>query len=299
MIYTLTFNPAIDYIVNVDNIQFGKTNRSKNEEIYIGGKGINVSIVLKNLGLDSKCLGFYGGFVGKEIIRMLDNFGCKSDFIEVEQNSRINIKIKSNEETELNAQGPNISSENIEKLFLKLENLKDNDILVLAGSIPNTIPSDIYQKIQEKLKDKNIKIVVDATKDLLINSLKYSPFLIKPNKDELKEIFNVEIETDEQLIFYAKELKKLGAKNIIVSLGKDGAFLLDENESIYRLKSPNGTLINSVGAGDSMVAGFIYGFEKFNNYEKAFKYSVATGSATAFSSWLAEKDLVEKLFKTL
>lgn len=298
MIYTVTFNPSIDYIVNLESVIFGKTNRSQKEESYVGGKGINVSIVLKNLGIDTKCLGFCGGYVGAEIERILNNHGCDSDFIHLEENSRINIKIKTDKETEINAQGPNIKKQHIDSLFLKLESIKEGDILVLAGSIPASIPSDIYEQIQKKLQHKNIKIIIDATKDLLTNSLKYSPFLIKPNIDELKEIFNTEINTKD-ITFYAQKLKEMGAKNVIVSLGKDGAFLLDENNKSYFLNAPKGTLINSVGAGDSMVAGFIYGFVKYNNYETAFKYSIAAGSGTAFSKWLTSKDTTIKLFETL
>lgn len=299
MIYTVTFNPALDYVVNIDDIQFGKTNRSKKEEIFVGGKGINVSIVLKNLGEDSKCLGFCGGFVGEEIERVLKEYGLACDFIKLEQNSRINVKIKSSDETEINAQGPDISQEKINVLFEKLENIEEGATLVLAGSIPNTLPSDIYEKIQQRLQNKNINIVIDATKDLLLNSLKYNPFLIKPNKDELSEIFNVEIKSDEDLLKYAKKLKEMGAKNVLVSLGGEGAFLLDENDKSHRLRAPKGVLINSVGAGDSMVAGFIYGFTKFKDYEKAFKYSVATGSATAFSTWLAQTETINDIFNTL
>ncbi len=299
MIYTVTFNPALDYILNIDDISFGKTNRTNNEEIFVGGKGINVSIVLNNLDQKSICLGFCGGFVGKEIERRLTDCGIECEFISLEENSRINVKIKSKEETEINAQGPYIPKEAIDALFSKLDNLKDGDILVLAGSIPNTLPSDIYEKIQEHLQNKNIEIVIDATKELLLNSLKYSPFLIKPNKDELSEIFNVEIKTDEDLELYAKKLQDKGAKNVLVSLGGDGAFLLDENKNTYRLLAPKGKLINSVGAGDSMVAGFIYGYSKFKDYEKAFRYSVATGSASAFSSWLADKNTIEEIFKNL
>lgn len=299
MIYTVTFNPSIDYIVNLDSLEFGKTNRSKKEEVFVGGKGINVSIVLKNLGINSKCLGFCGGFVGNEISRILQNIGCDTDFVQLEQNSRINIKIKSSEETEINSEGPTILTENLEQLYQKLDVLKTGDILVLAGSIPNTLPNNIYEKIQERLKDKEIRVIVDATKDLLLNSLKYEPFLIKPNKDELNEIFNVEIKTEDELLIYAKKLKQKGAKNVIVSLGKDGALFLDQNDKTYRLNPPKGKLVNSVGAGDSMVAGFIYGYIKFNDYEKAFKYSIATGSATAFSTWLAEADLVKDIFDKL
>lgn len=299
MIYTVTFNPSIDYILNVDSIKFGKTNRSLKEEVYVGGKGINVSIVLKNLGIDSECLGFYGGFVGDEICRVLKEIGCRNDFIHLAQNSRINIKIKSNEELEINAQGPNIPDEDLAKLFKKLDRLQEGDMLVLAGSIPSTMPSDIYEKIQEHIKEKNIKVVIDATKDLLVNSLKYNPFLIKPNRDELSEVFDVEIESEEDLEKYAKKLKEYGAKNVLVSLGKDGAFLLDQTNKSYRLSAPKGTLVNSVGAGDSMVAGFIYGFTNFGNYEKAFKYAVATGSATAFSKWLADYDTVKNIYNNI
>lgn len=299
MIYTVSLNPSLDYILNLNAFELGKTNRSAKEEIYVGGKGINVSIVLKNLGIESKILGFSGGFVGKEIEKIVQDIGCSCDFINVSENSRINIKLKSSEETEINANGPNISNQQIEQLYSKLDNLKNGDILVLAGSIPNSLPNDIYEKIQERLKSKDIKIIVDATKELLTNSLKYSPFLIKPNKDELSEIFNVELKTKEDIIFYAKKLKEKGAKNIIVSLGKDGAIFIDENENVYSLDAPKGNLVNSVGAGDSMIAGFISGLAKFNNYEKAFKYSVATGSGTAFSKWLAEKEIVNQIFEKM
>lgn len=295
MIYTVTFNPSLDYILNLDEIKIGKTNRSKTEEIYVGGKGINVSIVLKNLGIESKILGFSGGFVGKEIERILSTLGCNCDFIKVDENSRINVKLKALEESEINANGPVIQSDKIEKLYSKLNNLNNGDILILAGSIPNSLPNNIYEKIQENLKNKDIKIIIDATKELLINSLKYSPFLVKPNKDELSEIFNVKLNTQEDIIFYAKKLKENGSKNVIVSLGKNGAIFIDENDNIYTLPAPKGTLINSVGAGDSMIAGFIAGLLKFNNYEDAFKYSVATGSGTAFSKWLANEDIVNKI----
>lgn len=295
MIYTVTFNPSLDYILNLDEIKIGKTNRSKAEEIYVGGKGINVSIVLKNLGIESKILGFSGGFVGKEIERILSTLNCNCDFIKVDENSRINVKLKALEESEINANGPVIQSDKIEQLYSKLNNLKNGDILILAGSIPNSLPNNIYEKIQENLKNKDIKIIIDATKELLINSLKYSPFLVKPNKDELSEIFNVKLNTQEDIIFYAKKLKENGAKNVIVSLGKNGAIFIDENDNIYTLPAPKGTLINSVGAGDSMIAGFIAGLLKFNNYKDAFKYSVATGSGTAFSKWLASEDIVNKI----
>lgn len=299
MIYTLTFNPSLDYILNVDNFSLGKTNRSTKEEIYIGGKGINVSIVLKNLGLDTKCLGFCGGFVGNEIINILNTLKCDNDFIKIEENSRINIKLKTKEETEINAQGPKILDKHINLLFNKLNSLKEDDVLVLAGSIPNSLPNDIYQKIQKLVENKNIKIVIDATKDLLLNSLEYKPFLIKPNKDELEEIFNIKILNDEDLLFYSKKLKEKGAKNVLVSLGEDGAFFLDEYNNHYRLKAPKGKLIGSVGAGDSMVAGFIYGFITFNDYEKAFKFSLATGSGTAFSSWLCSYETAYNIYNQL
>lgn len=300
MIYTITFNPSLDYLVNVPDLNIGGVNRSSADNIYVGGKGLNVSIVLKNLGLDNKSLGFIAGFTGKEILNLMDKVNCECNFVELEEgNSRINIKIKGNIETEINGQGPSIKNTDIEKLFDKLSNLKNGDILVLAGSIPSTLSDNIYEVIMEKLQDKNISFVIDATKDLLSKSLKYKPFLIKPNNHELGEIFNKKLTTNEEIIEHAKKLKKQGAKNVLVSMAGDGAILVDENDDCHYLPAPNGTLVNSVGAGDSMVAGFITGWVKFKNYKDAFKMAVATGSASAFSEWLAEESKVMEIYNNL
>lgn len=298
MIYTVTFNPAIDYIVRMPEFIAGATNRVNYEQVLGGGKGINVSIVLKNLGIDSTALGFISGFTGKEIIRQLHSFGCKSDFIELPNGfSRINVKIKTNdEETEVNGQGPDIPANAIEELFAKLDKLTAGDTLVLAGSIPKTLPDDIYEKIMARLENRNINIVVDATKNLLLNVLKYHPFLIKPNNHELAEMFNVTLTCNDDIITYAKKLQDMGAKNVLVSMGKDGAILVAEDGSITYSPVPKGKLVNSIGAGDSMVAGFLTGT---NSYEKAFYMGVATGSASAFSENLATRSEVEALLKTL
>lgn len=301
MIYTVTFNPAIDYIVRMPEFIAGATNRVNYEQVLGGGKGINVSIVLKNLGIDSTALGFISGFTGKEIIRQLHSFGCKSDFIELPNGfSRINVKIKTNdEETEVNGQGPDIPANAIEELFAKLDKLTAGDTLVLAGSIPKTLPDDIYEKIMARLENRNINIVVDATKNLLLNVLKYRPFLIKPNNHELAEMFNVTLTCNDDIITYAKKLQDMGAKNVLVSMGKDGAILVAEDGSITYSPVPKGKLVNSIGAGDSMVAGFLTGYIETNSYEKAFHMGVATGSASAFSENLATRSEVEALLKTL
>ena len=300
MIYTVTFNPALDYIVNMDNLKLGETNRSTSEMILSGGKGINVSIVLKNLGFDNVALGFVAGFTGEEIENGTRKLGITTDFIHLKEGlSRINVKLKASEETEVNGTGPIISEDELNALYGKLENLKKDDILVLAGSVPNTLPQDIYEKIMEMLQDKGIKIVVDATKDLLLNVLKYKPFLIKPNNHELSEIFGVEIKTEQKIIDYAKKLQDKGARNVLVSRAGDGAILIAENGDIYKSPAPKGKVINSVGAGDSMVAGFIAGYLKNNNYEEAFKTGVASGSASAFSKYLAKKEEILEILNTL
>ena len=300
MIYTVTFNPALDYIVNMDNLKLGETNRSTSEMILSGGKGINVSIVLKNLGFNNVALGFVAGFTGEEIENGTKKLGITTDFIHLKEGlSRINVKLKANEETEVNGTGPIISENELNALYGKLENLKKDDILVLAGSVPNTLPQDIYEKIMEMLQDKGIKIVVDATKDLLLNVLKYKPFLIKPNNHELSEIFGVEIKTEQEIIDYAKKLQDKGARNVLVSRAGDGAILIAENGDIYKSPAPKGKVVNSVGAGDSMVAGFIAGYLKNNNYEEAFKMGVASGSASAFSKYLAKKEEIIEILNTL
>lgn len=300
MIYTVTFNPSLDYIVKVNNFKLGAVNRTTREDIYAGGKGINVSIVLSNLGYKSKALGFTAGFTGNEIERRVNEKGIDSEFIKLNEGlSRINVKMKSNEESEINGNGPNITKEALDKLFLKLNTLESGDILVLAGSIPSSLPSDIYEKIMAFLKDKNIKIVVDATKDLLLNVLKYNPFLIKPNNHELGEMFNVELKTDDEIIHYGKKLLDMGAENVLISMAGDGAIFLSKNGEVFKSGVPKGVVKNSVGAGDSMVAGFIAGYLKESDLNKAFKMGVATGSASAFSEELATKDEVENLLKEL
>ncbi len=300
MIYTVTFNPSLDYIASCDNFVLGQTNRTTKEIIYPGGKGINVSIVLRNLGLDTTALGFLAGFTGNEIKRLILKEGIKNEMIEVDNGfSRINVKLRSKEESELNGMGPLIDEESIKKLYQKLDNLTSDDILVLAGSIPSSMPSNIYSDICNYLKDKNMKIVVDATKDLLLNVIPYKPFLIKPNNHELGELFKVELNTREEVVPYARKLQELGARNVLVSLAGEGAVLVDENGEVHSSRAPKGKVINSVGAGDSMVAGFLYGYKTFNNYNEAFRYGVCTGSASAFSEQLAKLDEVKDLYKNL
>ena len=299
MIYTVTFNPSLDYVMDIENFKEGSVNRSEAEEIFVGGKGINVSMVLKNLGNASKALGFIAGFTGKHIKNELNHIGCYTDFIELEKGiSRINVKLKGSIESEINGAGPQIPNEDIKRLYEKLNVINEGDILVLAGSIPSSLPSNIYENIMKMLEDKNIKVVVDATKDLLLNVLKYKPFLIKPNNHELAEIFNVEINSNEDIVKYAKKLQDLGARNVLISMAGEGAILVGENNEIIQSKAPKGTLKNSVGAGDSMVAGFIHGYlENEKDLSKAFKMAVATGSASAFSDKLATKEEAYSLYK--
>lgn len=300
MIYTVTFNPSLDYVMNVPRFKEGVVSRSENEEVYAGGKGINVSYVLKNLGIDSISLGFIAGFTGDKIEQMLNESGCHTDFIGLTKGfSRINVKLKGENESDINGAGPSIDKDSLKILLYKIEKLKDGDILVLAGSIPKSLSEDIYKDIMISLKDKNIKIVVDATNDLLVNVLEYKPFLIKPNNHELGEIFNKELKTEDEIIFYAKKLQEKGAQNVLVSMAGDGAILLTAQNEVYKSIVPKGKLINSVGAGDSMVAGFLYGYLETGDYQNAFKLGVATGSASAFSSGLATKDKVEELLKQL
>lgn len=298
MIYTVTFNPSLDYVIQVDDLTLGNVNRTTKEAVFPGGKGVNVSVMLSNLGISSTALGFIAGFTGEQLKKMLTEFGCDTDFIELKEGlTRINVKINSNEESEINGQGPDISNAAIEQLFEKLQNLKEGDILVLAGSIPNTIPENIYEIIMEKLQEKGIRVVVDATKDLLLNVLKYHPFLIKPNNHELGEMFGVTLNSDEEIITYAKKLQEKGAENVLVSMAGDGAILITEDGAIYKGLPPKGKVVNSVGAGDSMVAGFLTGFLNTGDYEKAFRLGIATGSATAFLAWLATKEDVVSLLR--
>lgn len=300
MIYTVTFNPALDYILELDKLEIGKIQKSKTELILPGGKGINVSTVLTNLEVENIALGYKAGFVGAEIERLLRNMNVKTDFIDLgEGNSRINVKISGEEETAINTNGPKISENKILELLEKLKTLNENDYLVLSGSIPNSIKDDIYEKICSIVKKQNVKIVVDATKNLLVQALKYNPFLIKPNNEELGEIFGAEIHTKEDAYVYGKKLKEMGAKNVLVSMGKTGAALIDESGQEYFLKSPEGKRVNTVGSGDSMVAGFIAGFLKYNNYNDALKMGVSAGSASALSKYLATKEEVYNLFNNI
>lgn len=301
MIYTVTFNPAIDYIVRLDSFKAGATNRVTYEKVLGGGKGINVSIVLSNLGIKSTALGFLAGFTGDEIRRQLEGFGVAHAFISLEQGfSRIDVKIKAGEETEVNGQGPDIPKDKRDLLFQKLEQLKENDTLVLAGSIPKTLPDDIYERIMARLEKNKLRIVVDAEKRLLLNVLKYHPFLIKPNQHELGDMFGVMLKTDDEVIVHAKKLQGKGARNVLISMGGDGAIFVGEDGAIYKSKVPKGTLVNSVGAGDSMVAGFLTGFEESGgDFKRAFLMGVASGSASAFSEALATREEVEALLEKL
>ncbi len=301
MIYTVTFNPALDYIVRLDSLVTGGINRLNYEQVLGGGKGINVSIVLANMGIKSTALGFIAGFTGEEIKRQLMTRNVDFDFVQLPEGfTRINMKIKADVETEINGQGPDISEAKQQELYDRLDRLREEDTLVLAGSIPNTLPDDIYERIMERLQGKGIRIVVDATKKLLMNVLKYRPFLIKPNNHELGEMFGVELRTDEEIIAYAKKLQEQGAQNVLISMAGDGAILLTAEGKSYKSPAPKGKLVNSVGAGDSMVAGFLTGYiESRGDFEKAFRMGVATGSASAFSENLATRPEVEALLKTI
>lgn len=303
MVYTVTFNPAVDYVVHTDEMEIGSVNRSQDEEIYFGGKGINVSQVLKELGVESRALGFVAGFTGEAIEKGLAQRGIETDFVHLDQGfSRINVKVKSSAETEINGQGPEIPDEKVNELFGKLDKIQEGDTIILAGSIPSSLPSDIYEKILDYLKDKNVRAVVDATKDLLLNVLKYKPFLIKPNNFELGEMFGTVLNGTDEIAEYAGRLKEMGAVNVLVSMAGDGALLLDENGRIHTCGVCAGKLKNSVGAGDSMVAGFVAGCGKNSagcDYEYALKLGTAAGGATAFSDGLAKKELIYSLLEQL
>ena len=306
MIYTVTFNPAIDYIAEINSVNEGQISRAISEKVLAGGKGINVSVVLKNLGIESTAIGFIAGFTGKEIERQVENHGIATDFVYLENKfSRINVKLVSktagitSSETAINGEGPKITDNDIEKLMQKIDKLKKGDFLVLAGSVSRKMKEDIYEKICKRLEGKEIKIVADATGKLLINVLKHKPFLIKPNKDELEEIFEDKIDTKEEIIMYAKKLQEMGAENVLISLGQDGAVLVSKDKSVRYLKAPKGKLVNSVGSGDSMVAGFIAGILTYDDYEKAFKMGIAAGSASAFSENLATKEEILSLFSKI
>jgi 1-phosphofructokinase len=300
MIYTVTFNPALDYVVRVDHFALGEVNRTKQERIYYGGKGLNVSAVLSTLGYENTALGFVAGFTGDEIERGVKGLGFQSDFIRVEKGlSRINVKLKSQEETEINGMGPEITGEDVTQLFEKLDRLTAGDVLVLSGSIPKSINDDIYERIMESLDGRGVRIVVDATKDLLINVLPYHPFLIKPNNHELGEMFGVTLHGPEEIIDYGKRLQKKGARNVLISMAGDGAILITEEEEVFRMGVPKGTVKNSVGAGDSMVAGFLAGYLENGSFDHALRLGSAAGSASAFSEGLAGKEDIMKLYEKL
>lgn len=298
MIYTVTLNPSIDYVVRLDSLVTGITNRTTSEEYYFGGKGINVSCVLAELDLESTAFGFVAGFTGNAIEKGIRNDKIITDFIRLEKGiSRINVKIKANDETEINCQGPHIEESELLRLLNKVDRIKDGDTLVIAGNVPNTMPDDVYERILERIKGKKVRIVVDATKKLLLNSLKYKPFLIKPNRQELSEIFETEISTEADIEKYAKELQKMGAQNVLISLGGDGAMLIDEFGEKHKQGVLKEKVVNTVGSGDSMVAGFIAGYEKEHSYPYALKLGSACGNATAFLSGLATKEKINELLK--
>ncbi|MGN1416035.1 MAG: 1-phosphofructokinase [Oscillospiraceae bacterium] len=300
MIYTITFNPAIDYVVRLDSFSAGKINRTASEGIFFGGKGLNVSQLLNTLGIKSTAMGFSAGFTGKAIEDGIRAQGIAVDFVHLESgNSRINVKVKAKEETEINGQGPAIPDEAVEELFAKLDRLASGDMLVLAGSVPGSLPGDIYEQIIKRLDGRGIRIVVDAAKELLLNTLKYNPFLVKPNNFELGEMFGVTLSSDEEIISYAKKLREMGAVNVLVSMAGDGSILVDEKGDVHKMGVCSGEVVNSVGAGDSMVAGFIAGYTETGDYNYALKLGTACGGATAFSSGLAEKPFIDKLLETL
>ncbi|WOO37609.1 1-phosphofructokinase [Anaerocolumna sp. AGMB13020] len=298
MIYTVTLNPSLDYIVTVPVFTPGMVNRTTEEMLYPGGKGINVSLVLKNLGIESTAIGFIAGFTGEELTNRLRKYGICTEFIQVKEGlTRINVKVRSEQESEINGKGPLISKGELRLLFNFLETLQENDILVLGGSVPESIPSTLYMEIMKNLRGRNIKIVVDATKDLLLNVLNYNPFLIKPNHHELGEIFGKKLITKTDVVEYAGRLKAMGAQNVLVSMAGDGAVMITETGEVYETNAPKGIVKNSVGAGDSMVAGFLAGYLKTKDYKEAFKMGVCSGSASAFSDGMAKLEEVFALMK--
>lgn len=300
MIYTVTFNPSLDYIVSVDDFQLGLTNRTRSELLLPGGKGVNVSVILKNLGIESTALGFVAGFTGAEITRKVEEMGVRSDFIPVKEGiSRINVKLKSIDGTEINGMGPDIGRDKVAELMEKLKVLGQGDVIVLAGSIPTAMPDDIYSWILEQLEGRGVTSVVDATGDLLLNVLKYHPFLIKPNSHELGDIFGVKLKAREDVVPYAKKLQEMGARNVLVSMAGEGAVLAAGDGSVYDAPAPKGVLVNAVGSGDSMVAGFTAGWMEKQDYRHAFYMGVASGSASAFSEYLATREEIMDLYERI
>ena len=297
MIYTVTFNPSLDYIVSVEDFKLGITNRTSSELMLPGGKGINVSTVLGNLGIENTALGFAAGFTGEEIIRQVEHMGIRSDFIMVPDGiSRINLKLKSIDGTEINGCGPEISEAAVAELMEKLEVLGEEDVLVLAGSIPSSMPDDIYRRILKRLQGRGVTAVVDATKDLLLNVLEYRPFLVKPNNHELGEIFQVELWDRKSVVSYARKLQEMGAQNVLVSMAGEGAVLAAQDGTVYETPAPEGTLVNGVGAGDSMVAGFLAGWMEKQDFRHAFYMGVSAGSASAFSERLATREEIKRIY---
>lgn len=300
MVYTITLNPALDYVMKVGSLRFDDINRSKAEQIYYGGKGINVSVVLSRLGTENKALGFVAGFTGEELERMLKEDNIECDFNHLQNGlTRVNVKIKADTELDINANGPDVSEAEIEELLTKLDDIKEGDVLVLAGAVPKNLPSDVYEKILQRLSGRGVKFVVDATGELLLKVLKYKPFLVKPNHHELGDLFSVTTKTDEEIEIYAKKLQQMGASNVLVSRGGDGAMLIDEFGAVKKIGNAKGTLINSVGCGDSMVAGFVAGFLQKGDYEHALRLGAACGNATAFSEGLAEKKDIDRIYQIL
>lgn len=297
MIYTVTFNPAIDYIAEVNNLKIDEINRATSERILAGGKGINVAIVLNNLGVESIALGFVAGFTGNEIKRKVEEMGVKTDFVYIpDKFSRINVKLQTSKdgqvlaETAINGEGPKISKEDIDKLMLKIEKIKKEDFIVISGSVSRNMSDNIYEDMCKKAKENGAEIVIDTTGKKLLNVLKYKPFLVKPNKKELEEIFETQIITNKEIIQYGQKLQEMGAQNVLTSMDRDGAILITKDKKVLKLNAPKGKLVNSVGSGDSMVAGFLTGFIMYKDYEKALKLGVSAGSASAFSKNLATKE---------
>ena len=296
MIYTVTFNPSLDYIIRVDDFRTGQINRTAREMILPGGKGVNVSIVLSNLGHDSKALGFTAGIIGEDLEDLLQKSGVSTDFIRVKNGcSRINVKMRSDTETEINGQGPVIEEDEIQQLFARLDQIESGDYLVISGSVPNTLPSDMYEQIMQRLEGRGVRIVVDAEKDLMTRVLEYRPFLVKPNHLELGGIFGVSLVSQAEVLPYAERLQSMGARNVLVSMAGEGAVLLSESGEVFRAPAPKGALVNSVGAGDSMVAGFLAGWIEQGSYDSAFRMGLCAGSASAFSDQLAKRHEVEAL----
>ena len=301
MIYTVTFNPAIDYVVRLDApLEVGEVNRARGEDCVLGGKGVNVSGVLAELGCKSVALGFVAGETGAWLERGLAKQGIATDFIHLPEGmTRINVKIKAGQETELNGAGPNIPESAMQQLEAKLDALQEGDILILAGSIPASLAQDTYERLLARLQGKGVRAVVDATRDLLVNVLKYRPVLVKPNNHELGEIVGRRLTTDAEIVAAAAVLQSKGARNVLVSMAGDGALLLDEKGCTHRIGCPKGQVVNSVGAGDSMVAGFVAGYLQSGDYNAALRLGTACGSATAFSLGLAKKADIDALLKEL